>query len=549
MYVADIPTYTKNREISHIAILLRHSYREKGVQKTRTIANITHEDPKDIEAIRWALSNKNKLEKLKALDSGLIQRKESKSFGAVYLIKELLERTGIHKALGTGTEAKLAEYQIIARILEQGSRLSAVRLAENNAICEVLGIKEKFTEDELYKNLAWLSDRQKRIENNLFKIRYKDKSPELFLYDVTSSYMEGEHNALARYGYNRDKKKGKLQVVAGLLCDEEGYPISIKIFEGNTLDYNTLSEEIKQTALEFGCKRVTFVGDRGMIKSKQIEELEKNDFYYITAITKSQIEKMLRDGIIAMSLFDNEIREIEEAGIRYILKRNPLRAEEIQKNRESKKQAVEKLCQAKNKYLQLHPKAKTETASKEVTKKISALKISTWLKVIIEERELKLEESKEKLAEESLLDGCYVIKSNVSKEISKEILHGRYKDLSKVEQAFRCSKTELLELRPWFVRLDESTRGHAFIVMLSYIIIKSLKEYWKEIDTTVEEGINQLKTLCLTEVTLNNTIKYYEIIEPREMSKILLKAAKVQLPEVFPFININVRSRKKLIRK
>jgi transposase len=549
MYIAEIPTYTKDKKLSHVSILLRHSYRENGKNKTRTIANITHEDPASIEAIRWALKNKAIIKELETLESGLIKRQQSKSIGAVYLVYTLLKQSGIVKALGTGWQAQLALYQIIARIIGRGSRLSAARLGENYAICEVLSIKEKFTEDDLYKNLAWLRNNQSQIENRLFKLRYKEKSKDLFLYDVTSSYMEGSHNELARYGYNRDKKRGKLQVVAGLLCDSEGYPVSVKVFEGNTLDYHTVSAEIKQVSSEFGCERVTFIGDRGMLKSKQIEELEANDFFYITAITKSQIQKMLKDGIIEMSFFDEEIREVVYDGVRYIMKRNPVRAEEIQRNREEKQRTIAKLLGKKNKYLSEHSKAKPETAMKEVNKKISSLKISSWLSSRLEGRIITIELDKKRLSEDSLLDGCYVIKSNVPQDISKEAVHGRYKELSKVEDAFRCSKTELLELRPWFVQQESSTRGHALVVMLSYIIIKMLKGYWKAIDATVKEGLKQLDTLCLEKVIIKNKMSYYEIIEPREMSKLLLKSANVTLPHKLPFINTNVSSRKKLKRK
>jgi transposase len=176
------------------------------------------------------------------------------------------------------------------------------------------------------------------------------------------------------------------------------------------------------------------------------------------------------------------------------------------------------------------------------------MKVESWLEARIEGRELILDFNEKKFQEESLLDSCYVIKSNLTDEISKETIHARYKDLAFVEQAFRCSKTELLELRPWFVQLEKSTRGHALIVMLSYIIVKKLKEYWKEIDNTVNEGLDILSKLCLKEVKIKNKITYYEIIEPSDTEKKFLKAANVKLPKGVPFLNTKVRSRKKLKR-
>ena len=129
----------------------------------------------------------------------------------------------------------------------------------------------------------------------------------MFLYDVTSSYLEGEHNALGAYGYDRDGKKGKKQIVIGLLCDEEGEPVSTEVFRGNTQDTQTFGSQVRKASQRFGCQRVTFVGDRGMIKSGQIEELSKAGFHYITAITKPQIEALLSGGVLQMALFDDEV--------------------------------------------------------------------------------------------------------------------------------------------------------------------------------------------------------------------------------------------------
>jgi transposase len=154
---------------------------------------------------------------------------------------------------------------LLSRVLEQGSRLSAVRLAQVHAACDVLGIQRGFDENDLYANLTWLSTHQEAIEKRLFAKRRGRQKPELFLYDVTSSYLEGECNAYGAYGYNRDGKPGKKQIVIGLLCDEQGEPVSTEVFRGNTQDPKTFAAQVKKARERFGCERVTFVGDRGMI--------------------------------------------------------------------------------------------------------------------------------------------------------------------------------------------------------------------------------------------------------------------------------------------
>ncbi len=549
MFIAKIHTKTKSGKISHTAYVLRESYREGGKVKSRNIANLTNCSKEEIFAIEWALKHKNDLTKLmSAIKSSVV----GKRFGAVYVLREVMKKLGITKVLGNSLEGKLAQFQVISRIINQGSRLSSVRTARHQALCEVLKIEEKINEDSLYKNLSWLAENQNKKEQKLFKERCKQGIPELYLYDVTSSYFEGKCNELGNYGYNRDKKSGKKQVVAGLLCDAEGYPITIELFEGNTLDFNTLERQIRKAAEDYNCKRVTFVGDRGMIKSRQIEALTANDFYYITAITKPQVEKLLHSKVFEMSFFDIELKEIRYESVRYILKRNPLRADEIRRTREQKQAKITALCTSKNEYLASHPRAKVSTAIKAIEKKIKRLKTKSYISVTRsseDSRELKIVIDKEKKSEISRLDGCYVIKSNLPADIDKRVIHSRYKDLSQVESAFKHLKTETLELRPWFVITEESTRGHAFTAMLSYMVIKYLQKAWAEIDMTVNEAITILDSLTIIEETLHTGESYNRIPEPSNTMKEILAALNIQMPNFFPKIKVNVGNRKKLKRK
>ena len=199
----------------------------------------------------------------------------------------------------------------------------------------------KFSENDLYKNLDWIAGHQHEIENTLYKRRHGSKPCRLFLYDVTSSYFEGVENELANYGYNRDKKRGKMQIVIGLLCDEEGVPLAVEVFEGNTGDVQTFHSQIRKVADRFHVKQVVFVGDRGMIKSAQQQELTEEGFGFITALTKPQIETLIHRGDIQLELFDEDVSEVAlDNGKRYILRRNPVRAEEIAASRTSKLQSL-----------------------------------------------------------------------------------------------------------------------------------------------------------------------------------------------------------------
>ena len=367
----------------------------------------------------------------------------------------------------------------------------------------------------------------------MLRHRQKDAPTNLFLYDVTSSYLEGEKNDLAQFGYNRDKKKGKLQIVVGLLCDNSGVPVSIEVFEGNTQDPKTVLSQITKLSKRFSCEKVTFVGDRGMLKSTSLADLEEG-FTYITAITHPQIDTLIKAGVLQIGLFDQNLCEVENEGIRYICRRNPIRAEAIQRVRSGKLARVQKLLEQQNTYLGEHPRAQVKTVLSLIWAKIEQLKIEQWLSISVTQenaRRLQITVDEEKLSEVKRLDGCYVLKTDVSKDLSdKEEIHDRYKDLSLVERAFRTCKTVSLELRPLHVRLSSSTRGHVFVVMLAYMVIQELNRLWKEMDVTVEEGLSHLSTLVETQVILPGGVSFSRIPEPTEQNKVLLKAAGIKLP-------------------
>jgi transposase len=544
MYISRAAWPSSNGK-TYTSIYLRESYRDGDHVRKRDIANLTHCDPKEIAAIELALQFKGNLAALGSLDK--IQLSQGPSVGAVWAIVETARRLGLDQALGGGFAGQLALWQVVARVLEQGSRLSAVRLAQVHAACDVLGIRRGFDENDLYTNLTWLSEHQEAIEKRLFTQRRGQRKPELFLYDVTSSYLEGEDNAYAAYGYNRDGKKGKKQIVIGLLCDEQGTPVSTEVFRGNTQDPKTFAAQVQKASERFGCERVTFVGDRGMIKSGQVEDLSQAGFHYITAITKPQIDTLIEARLIQMELFAAEVCEVEREGVRYVLRRNPFRAEQLAASRADKQAAVEQLRQDRNRYLDEHPRAKVATAEKALRVKIAQLKTHAWLQVEAEGRTLKLTVDQPALEEASRLDGCYVIKTDLPESAaSKQVIHDRYKDLTQVEQAFRTCKTAHLEMRPIHVRTAEHTCGHVLVVMLAYLIRRELSRAWASLDATVEEGLHQLQTLCVTGVKVEGGGSCLRIPRPGTAAAALLKALKIRLPEALPHTETAVVTRKKL---
>jgi transposase len=547
MYL-DISTLHKNGR-TYKRVLLRESYREQGKVKKRSIANLSACSEDEITAIKLALQHKNDLSEVASLTEYFSLR-QGASVGAVWLVYKMAGRLGISAALGHSRQGKLALWQIIARVIDQGSRLSAVRFGAHHGACDVLDL-EAFHEEHLYANLDWLQENQEVIENKLARKLHGNHPIELFLYDVTSSYLEGEKNELGAFGYNRDKKSGKQQIVIGLLCDAAGTPLSIELFPGNTQDTKTFGQQVAKVAKRFGGGAVTFVGDRGMIKGPQIEQLQAyrdHEFHYITAITKPQIEKLLREDTIQIGLFDQELAEVQlQDSFRFIVRRNPIRAEEIKQSRVRKYQALLTFVAEQNRYLQEHARAKASVAKRRITAKSKQLKIDQWTLVSSQGRSMSVSKDAEQLQEVEKLDGCYVLKTDIPADKAlKEIIHGRYKDLALVEWAFRTSKTVVLEMRPINVRLESRTRGHAFVVMMAYWIVKELSALWASLDVTVEEGLKELNTLCSTEVSIANGGCFHRIPEPRELSRQLLEAANVILPTALPSKGIVVATKKKL---
>jgi len=531
-------------------VLIREGKRKNGKIVMTTIANLSKRTEEEIEAIDIALKNKDNIAYLKQLAEGKFEN--GKKVGAVTLLYQIASRLGITKALGNSREGLLILWLTLARLIDKGSRLSAVRMAESRVVCEILGL-DSFQEEDFYQAMDWLYSHQEEIEKKLFKNWQKShihhQANQIFLYDVSSSYLEGEQNELAAWGYNRDKKKGKKQIVYGLLTDEKGEPLGVEVFQGNTKDNKTVKEQINKLRNKFHCRHITFVGDKGMLKIPQIEELSDENFHYITTITKDQIQTLLKSGTLQMTLFDEELGEVEDKKkhIRYVFRRNPYRAEKIRRNRNEKIEKLKEKVLQSNEYLAAHPKGKMKTQEKKIQQMIIQFKASSYIKLLLdnENRKLEIELDQHSLEETAKLDGCYVMKTDLPKELGdKEFIHSRYKSLAEVEWAFRTEKS-VLGIRPVYVRKKERTIAHVFIVMLAYKIEKYLRTVWTDMNLTVKEGIDLLESITSIIITIGDT-RLNRIPRPQGTASELLLRAGVKIPEVLPFCEAVVHTKKKL---
>ncbi|MCK5777091.1 MAG: IS1634 family transposase [Bacteroidales bacterium] len=526
-------TQRKAKDKVYHSVVLMENYREGKKVKHRTISTLT-KWPKDIVNDLEKLLKGRAVTSIKDMNLSI-----GKSFGAIQVIKQIANKLGIEQALGSSKEAKLAMVQIAGRIIAQQSRnYIANEWVLNQDIEGVFKVSD-FNEDSLYRNLDWLSENQQKIEKKIFKHRYKtEKVKSIFLYDVTSSYFEGTQNDLAQYGYNRDKKKGKMQIVIGLMLDSYGYPLTIEVFEGNTGDTKTVSSQLKKLKENFGVEHVVFVGDKGMIKSCQIEEIisEQYKWDYLTTITKGQIKTLIKKEILQLSFFEDEIIEIEgENKERYILRKNKYRAQEMSENRNQRIEKLLSFVQQKNIYLQQHPRAKVEVAQKHITKKVAQLKLKTIITIELQARKITAKVDQSEVQIQGKLDGCYVVKTSVSKDIlSTKTAHDRYKDLGDVEFAFRTMKTTIEEMRPIFVRKEHRTKGHVFVVMLAYMIVKYLSDKIENLEYTRKFAIESL-----------DKIQYIEYDFKGQKIKIKPKQLQPHQNEILKAIDIDLKVAKK----
>ena len=532
MYIARVP----NRS-SPPAILLRESYREHGKVKSRTLANLSSWSSERVEALRRALKGEYD-------GQGGEGPFCDRCFGVLFVLKAIAERLGLIKAFKGSAFAKLALFLVLARVAHQGSRLSAVRWAKDHAVEEVLGLSA-FDENDLYGTLDWLAEHQASIEQELYRsyVREVGKPPVLVLYDVTSAYLEGGCNELGEYGYNRDGKKGKKQIVIGLLTADDGEPLAVRVFKGNTSDPSTVAEQITTLKESFGIEEVVFVGDRGMIKKKGKAALSGVGFRYISALTDPQIRKLLRTHILQPDLFDSEIQELEWDAKRLVVRRNEAIRKKERHRRESKLERLQQLIAERNDFVRQSKRADPKAGLRKLSSWAKRHKIASFLTLTLEGRELKLSIDETLKAEAALLDGCYVLETDVAKEqMDTETVDARYRDLQKVERDFRNMKTAMLEVRPIFLRNANRTCAHVFVAMLALKILRvistALNQTFGTTDVdpesiTVDDALGSLSRLCFHRYVCGD-VQVLHLPKLDERQKAIFAALGIRPPSIKP---------------
>ena len=470
MYIESVP----NRN-SPPAILLRESYRDGGKIKKRTIANLSSWPTDIIEGLRTLLKGG----KVAAADQETIVVRRALPHGHVAAVLGTLRDIGLDRLLGpAGNRCRdLVIAMIVARLIAPASKLATARMLDPLtaalSLGETLGLGS-VDEDELYVALDWLGERQEAVEKAL--ARKHLRAGMLVLYDVSSSYVEGRCCELAQLGYNRDGKKGKLQIVYGLLCARDGCPVAIEVFEGDTADPRTLATQIDKVKKRFALDHVVLVGDRGMITQARIDgEIAPAGLDWITALRAPAIRELAEAGALQMSLFDQRdmaaITSPDYPGERLIVCRNRDLARERARKREDLLAATEKdlaIIAAAVRRARKPLRGEAAIALK-VGAVVNRHKMAKHFDLVIGEASFTFHRKAAAIAAEAALDGIYVVRTSLPKRtLGDAAAVGAYKSLAQVERAFRSLKTVDIHLRPIFHWTTPRVRSHVFLCMLAY---------------------------------------------------------------------------------
>jgi hypothetical protein len=477
MHVVTTKRRVGEREYS--TTLLRRSFREGGKVKKQTLANLSHLPPEAIDAVRATLRGD-----VLVAAGGAFSIQRSLPAGHVQAALAMARRLELARILDRtpSRERDLCMAMIVGRVIAPGSKLATVRSWSQSTLAAELGVAGA-DEDDLYAALDWLLARQQRIEDRL--ARRHLKGGELVLYDVSSSYFEGRSCPLAKLGYSRDGRRGTPQIIYGLLCDRPGRPIAVEVCSGELHDDKTLPSQIEKLKARFALETIVVVSDRGMVTKANLELMRSSEgIDWITALKAPQIKKLVKDGALQLSLFDeHNLAEIEAPedypGERLIVCRNPLVAAERARKREELLAATERGLSAIASRVQRGTLSGADQIGLAVGPAVKRYRMKKHFELQITDTTFTFKRRGDQIAAEATLDGIYVLRTSVAdSDLATAEVVRSYKGLEQVERAFGTLKGPELEIRPIHHRLEDRVRAHVLLCMLAYYLTWHLRAAW-----------------------------------------------------------------------
>jgi transposase len=480
--VAHVVTTTrKYKNQIYRTHLLRRSYREDGVVKNETLGNLSHLPEELIDIIRRSLQGEQFVPVGEAFE--VIG---SRAHGAVQAVVVAMQRLGLASVIASKPcrERDRVLAMVAARIVAPHTKLATTRWWHTTTLAQEFGVVDA-DEDDLYAAMDWLLQRQDRIEKKLAGQHLREGG--LVLYDLTSSYFEGTTCPLAKLGYNRDGKKGLLQVNYGLLTDGRGCPLAVSVHEGNVADSLTLMPAVARLRERFGIGQVVMVGDRGMISSKAIGEMRETEgIGWITALKNASIRALVEQGQLQLGLFDErnlvEFSSPDYPGERLVACRNPQLAAMRTHKREELLQDTEANLQKIKDRVDAGKLAGADQIGLRVGRIVDQYKVAKHFELVIGEASFTFARNRQSIAAEAALDGIYIIRTSVeAAQMDSADCVRNYKALANVERAFRSLKTVDLKVRPIHHRTADRVRAHIFLCMLAYYVEWHMREAWREL--------------------------------------------------------------------
>lgn len=540
MYLETIKS--KRNGKTYVSHLVRETFREDGKIKHRTLSNVSKLPPAQLLALKNSLKGKKGDFNLEDLQHG-----RSYEFGASHVFMELARNLGLDKMIfsqkAQWREDVLA--MIVGRIVYQGSKLSLTNMFNDTFLWTLaghdLGVRPD-VEAHCYGPMDELLERKDKIERKLSKKHLEDGC--MVLYDMTNTWLEGkyEDSDLVAFGKAKGGKVGYKQVAIGLLTDKKGCPIGVEIFKGSTSDQTTVLSEVKKLSEKYGLKNLIFTGDRGMLTPKRIDEVNEIDYCTITALTHNQIKTLHERNNIQMELFDSrsivEVIDENDKSIRYILCKNENTMRDENVTRQALIAKIQKELTKKASVKQKRQPLKVAASIGRLFERCKVEKFFEW--DVDENGKLSWSLNQDKVEQEEKFDGCYIIRTDASREIlSKDEAVLGYRNLQKVEQAFKNLKTVSLELRPIYHKTDERLKSHIFLSTLAYYIqwhatqlLQSLFDEdgkHKEKRWTFQHVVERLKSIRITENLIDGVVVKTEVSQPDEEQKSILDLLGVKL--------------------
>jgi transposase len=462
-------------------VLLRESYREGGKVRKRTLANLSDLSGAQIEAMRSVLRG----DPMQA-PGGSFEIITSRPHGHVQAVATCMQRLGFAALIGSkrSRERDQVTAMVAARIVAPQTKLATTRWWQTTTLAEHFGVADA-NEDDLYAAMDWLLARQDAIQKKLAARHLRANG--LVLYDLSSSYFEGHCCPLAKIGYNRDGKRGWLQVNYGLLTDPRGCPVAVSVHEGNTSDSCTFLPAVQKLRDDFGIAQMVMVGDRGMISSKAIEALrEIEGIGWITALRSASIRALVEQGHLQLDLFDEtnllEMTSQDFPGERLVACRNPQLAKKRAHTREDLLVATELNLAKIKARVDTGKLGGADAIGLAAGKIINQYKVAKHFDLVIGADSFTYSRKQDSIAAEAALDGLYIIRTSVpaTQMDGPQCVRG-YKSLTNVERAFRTIKTVDLKVRPIHHRTADRVRAHIFLCMLAYYVEWHMREAWREL--------------------------------------------------------------------